>query len=308
MARRSIRHFGTALIMLVAFVCQETWALASTTGGLTGTVVDADTSAPIAGAEVTASSPSQNATTTTDAAGRFTFLTLGPDTYTVTASRSGYQSTSIPGQIVFADTVQNVSVRMPRALRTIAHVTSAAGGALVKSGTTADVYSINASTQAATAAMGGGGMINQAYSAISTVPGAYVIPNQTGYYATTKSATSLTAFPSIVRLITMPRARPRRSVTPKSRSIPAQTPRPLRAKASRDSSIRSSRPVRFPAPRSVRSGSAPQTSTTARQSRSAGRRPTGTSRTTSASPGRTKPSITSTRTAARSTITGLGPR
>src|SRR5580704_133359 len=184
MARRSIRHFGTALIMLVAFVCQETWALASTTGGLTGTVVDADTSAPIAGAEVTASSPSQNATTTTDAAGRFTFLTLGPDTYTVTASRSRYQSTSIPGQIVFADTVQNVSVRMPRALRTIAHVTSAAGGALVKSGTTADVYSINASIQAATAAMGGGGMINQAYSAISTVPGAYVIPNQTGYYAT----------------------------------------------------------------------------------------------------------------------------
>ena len=136
MARRSIRHFGTALIMLVAFVCQETWALASTTGGLAGTVVDADTSAPIAGAQVTASSPSQTATATTDAAGRFTFLTLGPDTYTVTASRSGYQSTSIPGQIVFADTVQNVSVRMPKALRTIAHVTSAAGGALVKSGTT----------------------------------------------------------------------------------------------------------------------------------------------------------------------------
>ncbi len=32
--------------------------------------------------------------------------------------------------------------------------------------------------------LGGGGLINQAYSAISTVPGAYVIPNQSGYYAT----------------------------------------------------------------------------------------------------------------------------
>ena len=32
--------------------------------------------------------------------------------------------------------------------------------------------------------MGGGGLINQAYSAISTVPGAYVIPNQSRYYAT----------------------------------------------------------------------------------------------------------------------------
>ncbi|MGA8574521.1 MAG: TonB-dependent receptor [Candidatus Cybelea sp.] len=184
MDRRSLRHLGTALLLLVAFVCQGTWALASVTGGLAGTVVDTDTSAPIAGVQVTATSPSQSATTTTDAGGHFTFLTLAPDTYTVTASKSGYQPTSVPGQVVFADTVQSVSVRMPKALRTIAHVTAAAAGALVKSGTTADVYSINASAQSATASLGGGGLINQAYSAISTVPGAYVIPNQTGYYAT----------------------------------------------------------------------------------------------------------------------------
>ena len=35
---------------------------------------------------------------------------------------------------------------MPKALETIAHVTSAAAGALVKSGTTADIYSVNATT------------------------------------------------------------------------------------------------------------------------------------------------------------------
>lgn len=184
MVRRSLRHFGTVLMLLVAFVCQETWALAGVTGGITGTVIDADSSAPIAGVQVIASSPSQTATTTTDAAGHFGFLTLAPDTYTVTASKEGYQSTSVPGQTVFADTVQTAMVRMPKSLKTIAHVTSAAGGALVKSGTTADVYSINAATQSATAALGGGGLLNQAYSAISTVPGAYVIPNQTGYYAT----------------------------------------------------------------------------------------------------------------------------
>ncbi len=182
--RRSLRHLATAFVLLVAFVCQETWALAGVTGGLTGTVLDAETSAPIAGAEVIATSPSQSTTVTTDASGHFSFLTLAPDTYTVTASKNGYQSTSVPGEIVFADTVQNVSLRIPKALRTIAHVTSTAAGSLVKSGTTADVYSINATTQAATAALGGGGLINQAYSAISTVPGAYVIPNQTGYYAT----------------------------------------------------------------------------------------------------------------------------
>ena len=184
MVRRSLRHLGTVLMMLVAFVCQETWALASVTGGLTGSVTDAATSAPVAGAQVTATSPSQSATTTSDAAGHFTFLTLGPDTYTVTVSKTGYEPISVPGQVVFADTVQSVTVRVQKSLTTIARVTSTAGGALVKSGTTADVYSINSATQAATAALGGGGLINQAYSAISTVPGAYVIPNQSGYYAT----------------------------------------------------------------------------------------------------------------------------
>ena len=55
---------------------------------------------------------------------------------------------------------------------------------MVKSGTTADIYSINSATQSAASALGGGGNLNSAYSAISTVPGAYVVPNQSGYYDT----------------------------------------------------------------------------------------------------------------------------
>jgi hypothetical protein len=184
MIRKSIRHLGTVSLLLVAFICQETWALASVTGGLTGTVLDADTSAPIAGAQVTATSPSQSATSTTDAGGHFSFLTLPPDTYTVSVVKNGYQSTSVPGQVVFADTRQTVAVRLVKALKTIARVAATAAGALVKSGTTADVYSINAGTQSAASALGGGGLMNQAYSAIATVPGAYVVPNQSGYYAT----------------------------------------------------------------------------------------------------------------------------
>jgi hypothetical protein len=184
MVRRSLRHLGTAMVLLVAFACQETWALAGVTGGITGAVVDADSNAPLAGAQVTALSPSQSATTTTDAAGHYGFLTLAPDTYTISVSRNGYQSVSVPGQVVLADTVQSANIRLQKQLRTIARVAATSAGALVKSGTTADVYSINATTQQATASLGGGGLINQAYSAISTVPGAYVIPNQTGYYAT----------------------------------------------------------------------------------------------------------------------------
>jgi hypothetical protein len=184
MIRRSLRQVVTALALLVAFVCQGTWALAGTTGGLTGTVLDADSSAPVAGATVTVAAPSGTSTTTSDAGGRFTFLTLAPDTYTVTISKSGYQSVSEPGQIVFADTVQAVAIRMTKALKTIARVAATGAGALVKSGTTSDVYSVNATGQAAASALGGGGSLNSAYSAIATVPGAYVIPNQTGYFQT----------------------------------------------------------------------------------------------------------------------------
>ena len=184
MIRRSFRHVGTALLLLVALASQGTWALAGTTGGLSGVVMDAGSSAPIAGAEVTVNSPSQSSSATTDATGHFTFLTLAPDTYTVIVKKSGYQDISEPGQIVFADTVQTVALRMTKALQTIARVTAAGTGALVKSGTTADIYSVNANTQATVAALGGGGNLNSAYSAISTVPGAYVVPNQSGYMDT----------------------------------------------------------------------------------------------------------------------------
>ncbi len=184
MIRKSFRHVVTALVLLVAFAGQGTWALAGTTGGLTGTVVDADSGAPVSGADVTVASPSQTATRTTDAAGRFTFLVLPPDTYTITVAKSTYQSISIPGQVVFADTVQTTTVRLLHSLKTIAHVSATGAGSLVKSGTTADVYSVNAVAQKAAAVLGGGGGLNSAYSAVASVPGAYVPANQTGYFQT----------------------------------------------------------------------------------------------------------------------------
>src|SRR5579863_6827634 len=185
MIRKSFRHVVTALVLLVAFFAvQGTWALAGTTGGFAGSVVDSDTGAPIAAADVTIASPSQTASRTTDAAGRFTFLVLPPDTYTVTIAKSGYQSISIPGQVVFADTVQTVSVRMLKSLKTIAHVSATGAGTLVKSGTTADIYSVNAAAQKAASALGGGGGLNSAYSAVASVPGAYVPANQAGYFQT----------------------------------------------------------------------------------------------------------------------------
>ncbi len=102
----------------------------------------------------------------------------------MSATKDQYQPNSESGQIVFADTVQTLTFRMQKTLSTIAHVTSTGSGALVKSGTTADVYSVNAAAQQAAAALGGGGGLNSAYSAVASVPGAYVPGNQTGYYQT----------------------------------------------------------------------------------------------------------------------------
>ena len=86
------------------------------------------------------------------------------------------------GITVFADQNQSFAYTMQPALKTIAHVTSTAAGALVKAGTTSDVYSVNAATAAKVTGLGGGGSLDQAYSAIATMPGAYVPVGQMGWY------------------------------------------------------------------------------------------------------------------------------
>ena len=139
------RHALVAVLLFVALLSQGTWALASTTGGMSGTVTAADTGAPIANAKVTVSSPSQTVVGQTDASGRFTFISLSPDTYTVSLEKDGYQPASTPG---------------------------------------VTVYSINAATQDKISGLGGGGSLNSAYSAIASVPGAFVPLNQTGYFQT----------------------------------------------------------------------------------------------------------------------------
>ncbi|HEV3154908.1 MAG TPA: TonB-dependent receptor [Candidatus Baltobacteraceae bacterium] len=162
-------------------LCLSSVSSAGTTGGIIGTVVDSTSGAPVAGAHVTVTSASQTESATTDAAGRFAFVSLGPDTYTISAAKTGYQDVSLAGVSVFADQQQTVVLRMLTALRTIANVTSRSAGDLVRPGTTADMYSVNAAQQARLSALGGGGDLNSAFSAIASVPGAYVPTNQAGY-------------------------------------------------------------------------------------------------------------------------------
>jgi hypothetical protein len=175
--QRTLLGAGVTLAFLAIFFFQGTWTLAGVTGNVTGIVRDAS-GAPLAGVGVTAISPSQTAVTTTDATGHFILLSLAPDTYTIDLSKIGYQSISFPGTAIFADQTQHLALTMTKAIKFIAHVTSQAGSSLVKSGVGGDLYSVNAAQAAAAAALGGGGNLNNAYSAMASVPG--IQTSQTG--------------------------------------------------------------------------------------------------------------------------------
>ncbi len=155
-------------------------AMAGVTGNITGVVRSAD-GAPIAGAEVRAAAPSMTRIATTDASGHFVMLALSPDTYTINLSRSGYENISFVGVTVFADQTAAVAYTMRNKLRTIAHVTTAADSSLVKPGVGSDVYGVNATQAAAAAALGGPGNLNNAYSAMASVPGIQVSQGGIGW-------------------------------------------------------------------------------------------------------------------------------
>ncbi len=172
-----------ALIALLVISAQATGTLAGTTGALTGYVV-VQSGAPVAGAKVTASATSQTATSDTDARGHFAFVSLVPDTYTLTATKDGYESVSQAGITVLADNTRTVTITMQTSVKTLGVVTTRAAGELVKPGTTADVYSVNSATSAKIASLGGGGSLNQAYSALAATPGVSVSPGQNGWFQT----------------------------------------------------------------------------------------------------------------------------
>ena len=170
MPRARFRHVFVAVLLLVSLLAQGTWALAGTTGGISGSVHGTD-GAAVSGAKVTVTSPSETTSTMTDAGGNFSFLALAPDSYTVSVTKTDYADQSLPGVTVFADQVQTLAITMPKSLKTIVSVRSNSANNLVKSGTTSDVYSVNAATQQVVASSGGGNNLNSAYSAIYQQPG-----------------------------------------------------------------------------------------------------------------------------------------
>jgi len=168
--------------LLAGLISTMVPAFAGTTGSLKGRVTDAAGGAPIAGASVTAVSESQTATATTDTGGGFIFISLVPDTYTVTVAKTGYDTASQPGQTIQADQSSSLNISLNKTLKTIATTRSRSAADYVRPGTTSDVYSVNPSAQKATKALGGSGSLDQAYSAIASVPGVSIPSGQQGWY------------------------------------------------------------------------------------------------------------------------------
>lgn len=169
---RSVHRLIVAALLLLAFLVQGTWALAGTTGGLSGTITD-NGGMPVSGATVTVTSPSQQSKSTSDAAGHYNFLALAPDTYSVQVEKTGYQPEKAIGVSIFADNNMNTDFKLLK-ITEIAHVTSRAAASLVHSGITTDTYSVDSATIVKANALGGGGNLDNAYSAIASVPGVTV--------------------------------------------------------------------------------------------------------------------------------------
>jgi hypothetical protein len=165
---RSIAAF-MAVAFAVSGVGAPLSALAGTTGTISGTITDATSGAPVANVQVTASAPSGNRQTSTNAHGFYVLQSLIPDTYTVSFEAQGYESVSVPGVTVQQDQTTALSERFSKALKTIANVSARSSGNLVQPNQTSDVY--NVSGDELNAISGGNDLHKTLYQYIQAVPG-----------------------------------------------------------------------------------------------------------------------------------------
>jgi hypothetical protein len=113
-------------------------------GNLNGTIVDATTKAPIAGAQIVARSPSGSHTARTDAKGFFIILGMDVDTYTVSVTAPAHESATIPGVTVFGDQTDSIgTVALRPQLKTIANVASRSVSSVYQPTQTTDSYTVN---------------------------------------------------------------------------------------------------------------------------------------------------------------------
>lgn len=118
--------------------------LAALNGQINGVVRDADTKAPLSGVRVSAVSASAKYSATTDARGAFQILGVIPDTYTLGLIKAGYNSGTLTGVTVLADSAQSVDAVLSKSLKTIGNVSSRSSASAFQPQQTEDSYTVNA--------------------------------------------------------------------------------------------------------------------------------------------------------------------
>ncbi len=139
-----------AMLGLLVLVClslvQVTGALAGTTGVISGTVYNASTGAPLAGVKVSATSPTGQYTSVTNATGFYSFTGVSPDTYTLSFKAEGYQPYVTSGISVFADQTSRVDARLQKGLTTLATIPVHGMAGAYQPTQTVDTYTVTSST------------------------------------------------------------------------------------------------------------------------------------------------------------------
>jgi Carboxypeptidase regulatory-like domain len=146
---RSLLSRAIAALIAAAFLFMLPMAPAHAAGGqvgsLGGTVLDSQTKAPVAGATVSAISPSASYTATTDARGFFSFIGMTVDTYTITITdkAAGYDPLSIPGVSLIGDQSVNMgNISYSKHLKVIANTNARSAGGAFQPSQTIDSYTI----------------------------------------------------------------------------------------------------------------------------------------------------------------------
>jgi hypothetical protein len=125
------------------FTAGPVFAAGGLYGNLHGSVKDAKTGAPIAGAAVVAKAGSGTYSAKTDASGEYSIIGMNADTYTVSVTASGYISENVTGVTVFGDETDVANVQMNKQLQTIARVVSTAANSAYQPTQTIDSYTVS---------------------------------------------------------------------------------------------------------------------------------------------------------------------
>ncbi len=163
-------------VAIMALSAPSAFAAGGVYGTLSGTVLDSTTRAPINGASVTAKSPSNSYSATTDSSGHFSILGVGVDTYTIIVTAPGHDIVNVPGVTVFGDQTNSIgTVSLEPHLATIARVTSRSVSSAYQPTQTTDQYTIN--QQQITEATGKAYSTNE-NQALLSVPGVTLTNNK----------------------------------------------------------------------------------------------------------------------------------